>query len=45
MVHNSVICYGTFTGLGSPDDKIPGGTTGVIYMEGIKVRMLNLSTL
>ncbi|KAH7150538.1 hypothetical protein B0J13DRAFT_290189 [Dactylonectria estremocensis] len=36
MVHNSVICYGTFTGLGSPDSKIPGGTTGVIYMEGIK---------
>ncbi|KAH8816994.1 hypothetical protein F5884DRAFT_830124 [Xylogone sp. PMI_703] len=36
MVHNAVICYGTFTGLGSPDSRIPGGPTGVIYMEGAK---------
>ncbi|KAK3934133.1 hypothetical protein QBC46DRAFT_400590 [Diplogelasinospora grovesii] len=34
--HNAVIAYGTFTGLGTPDDKIPGGVTGPIYMEGIK---------
>lgn len=37
MVHNAVISYGTFTGLGTPDDKIPGGPTGVIWMEGAKV--------
>ncbi|KAI3400711.1 hypothetical protein diail_1920 [Diaporthe ilicicola] len=36
MVHNSVIIYGTHTGLGTPDSKIPGGPTGPIYMEGIK---------
>ncbi|KAH8779806.1 hypothetical protein F5883DRAFT_192460 [Diaporthe sp. PMI_573] len=36
MVHNSVIIYGTHTGLGSPDALIPGGPTGPIYMEGIK---------
>ncbi|KAJ9143417.1 hypothetical protein NKR23_g6557 [Pleurostoma richardsiae] len=36
MVHNSVISYGTFTGLGAPDSRIPGGPTGPIYMEGIK---------
>lgn len=37
MVHNAVISYGTFTGLGSPDERIPGGATGVIWMEGAKV--------
>ncbi|KAJ9254433.1 hypothetical protein DTO271D3_3850 [Paecilomyces variotii] len=36
MVHNAVISYGTFTGLGSPDERIPGGATGVIWMEGAK---------
>ncbi|RFU27484.1 hypothetical protein B7463_g8845, partial [Scytalidium lignicola] len=36
MAHNSVICYGSFTGVGTPDTGIPGGPTGVIYMEGIK---------
>ncbi|KAI1493357.1 hypothetical protein F5X96DRAFT_622182 [Biscogniauxia mediterranea] len=36
MAHNAVISYGTFTGLGSHDDEIPGGATGATYMEGIK---------
>ncbi|KAK2601355.1 hypothetical protein N8I77_010810 [Diaporthe amygdali] len=36
MVHNAVIIYGTHTGLGSPDSKIPGGPTGPIFMEGAK---------
>lgn len=40
MVHNSVIAYGTFTGLGTPDSEIPNTA---IYMEGIKVRFGNYS--
>ncbi|KAI5921206.1 hypothetical protein F4810DRAFT_380300 [Camillea tinctor] len=36
MAHNAVISYGTFTGIGTHDADIPGGPTGVIYMEGGK---------
>lgn len=40
MVHNSLVSYGCYTGLGTPDAKIPGSTTppyGPTYMEGMKV--------
>ncbi|KAI0597247.1 hypothetical protein F4775DRAFT_263937 [Biscogniauxia sp. FL1348] len=40
MAHNAIISYGTFTGIGTPDDHIPGGATGVIYMEGAKTVFL-----
>ncbi|KAI1849691.1 hypothetical protein JX265_008028 [Neoarthrinium moseri] len=36
MVHNAVVSYGTFTGIGTPDSQIPGGKTGPTYMEGMK---------
>ncbi|KAH6648711.1 hypothetical protein BKA67DRAFT_538730 [Truncatella angustata] len=37
MVHNSVIAYGTFTGLGTPDSDIP---SPLILMEGYKTVFL-----
>ncbi|KAF7541436.1 hypothetical protein G7054_g643 [Neopestalotiopsis clavispora] len=37
MAHNSIVSYGTWTGIASPDSAIPNGTTGPTYMEGMKV--------